>query len=75
MEVTNHCVIGLGPYYRMEAIPDTAKVTKNLRLDRPQEEIILLNECSNKMTPNKILLHQCITQPSSERCLLVADSN
>lgn len=38
MEVTNHCVIGLGPYYGMEAIPDTAKVTKNLRLDRPQEE-------------------------------------
>lgn len=38
MDVTNHFVIGLGPYCEMEPIPDTAKVTKNLRLDRPQEE-------------------------------------
>lgn len=38
MKVTNHCVIGLGPYYGMKVIPDTAKVTKNPRLDRPQEE-------------------------------------
>lgn len=37
MEVTIHFVIGLGPYYEMEPIPDTAKVTKNLRLVRPQE--------------------------------------
>lgn len=45
----------------MESVPDTGWVTKNLRLGwgpriKPNTTVPLKN-CSNKVTPNGILLH------------------